>query len=485
MILQAVQVSSRQFSGPGREAKSAGTTADSAFGAVLTQQSQEGLQVSGNVERPRSNEFGSDLQVSSLPKKQPEADGSLEVSDAYSALSEAAGLQFFYLQPPNLTTESGDSAGSGDAAFMSGFSLTQGSAPFLQAVQAPETQLLSGLPADTVSLAETADPVFPDAAQPEAQNRGFLSDAGVTVMPAAPENIQNRGNLPNATVLPAELLDISQGDSAASSFTNVIVQLAETAEPETTGVLPEAMKAETGQPVLTKGEGDAGPEGELLFKTAENAAQAPAETAALTEEHSEKNFGQSLLSEKEGGGASKREAEPELSAKDVPQESVFERLGFSRGVIQVADASSRLDKAPVHQVADQVRLLIDKNRSEYELQLSPESLGRVSVRLSMNDGVMTVVLAAQSPKTQELLRAGSDEIASLLKESGAARAEVAVTVSQPDQSSNQQTAYQEQESSGRQNAYYQQRQTDKDNRSADFEAMLLDLKMEEITQTAL
>ncbi len=49
------------------------------------------------------------------------------------------------------------------------------------------------------------------------------------------------------------------------------------------------------------------------------------------------------------------------------------------------------------------------------MELHPQNLGKVSVKLSMQGGLLTVEIVAANPKTQSMLMASSDQIKSVLQ----------------------------------------------------------------------
>ena len=58
---------------------------------------------------------------------------------------------------------------------------------------------------------------------------------------------------------------------------------------------------------------------------------------------------------------------------------------------------------------------LQAGKKEFTMELYPKSLGKVSVRMTAEDGVLTVEISASSPKTQSLLLSNADEIRSILR----------------------------------------------------------------------
>lgn len=84
-------------------------------------------------------------------------------------------------------------------------------------------------------------------------------------------------------------------------------------------------------------------------------------------------------------------------------------------VIKISDASSDTAKTTCHQVADKILLNYKAGKPEFQMDLYPQDLGKVSVKLSMQSGVLTVAVQASNPKTQSMLMENSSEIRSFLQ----------------------------------------------------------------------
>ena len=84
-------------------------------------------------------------------------------------------------------------------------------------------------------------------------------------------------------------------------------------------------------------------------------------------------------------------------------------------VIKISDASADTAKTTCHQVADKILLNYKAGKPEFQMDLYPQDLGKVSVKLSMQSGVLTVAVQASNPKTQSMLMENSSEIRSFLQ----------------------------------------------------------------------
>lgn len=109
-------------------------------------------------------------------------------------------------------------------------------------------------------------------------------------------------------------------------------------------------------------------------------------------------------------------------------------------VIKVSNAPVA-EKVPVaHQISEAVVQGLKNGKQQLQVDLYPQSLGKVSVKLVSEGGMLTVELAASNPKTQSLLASNSGEIRSMLQDT---TNHSSVQVAVPDQPAQQQFAQQQ------------------------------------------
>lgn len=96
---------------------------------------------------------------------------------------------------------------------------------------------------------------------------------------------------------------------------------------------------------------------------------------------------------------------------------VSELLNSGNVVVKVSDEASLVNKSVMTQVTDQIAANYNADNSEFEVELYPESLGKVSVKLSIVDDVLTVSIVADNAKSQSLLMSHSEQIQSILQDS--------------------------------------------------------------------
>lgn len=99
-------------------------------------------------------------------------------------------------------------------------------------------------------------------------------------------------------------------------------------------------------------------------------------------------------------------------------------------VVRISDTPAAAKAHVAGQVADAVVQHFKTGKHQFQVDLYPQSLGKVSVKLVAENGTLTIEIAAANPKTQSLLASSSGEIRSLLQASTGQTVEV--TVHQPD-----------------------------------------------------
>ncbi len=142
----------------------------------------------------------------------------------------------------------------------------------------------------------------------------------------------------------------------------------------------------------------------------------------------------------------------QVSEKEVQpsQVSAFQQMMQTGNVIiKVSDAQPAAVKTVPQQLTDKITLNYKAGKPQFEMDLYPKELGKVTVKLAMQSGALTVEIAAANPKTQSLLMSSSGEIRSLLEST----AHQPVQIMQPTQE-----AYGYQQSESGSHARQQQQQ---------------------------
>lgn len=152
-------------------------------------------------------------------------------------------------------------------------------------------------------------------------------------------------------------------------------------------------------------------------------------------------------------------------------------------VIKISGAVSDTAKPAVRQVADNVLSHVKSGDSHFEMELFPKNLGKVTVKLAAQNGMITVEIAAADPKTHNMLLSGAGEIRSMLE--SAVHQPVQVREAAQNMSWDQQQggnpshSGQEENRQDRQSPYHADRD-DTDTGTEDFLAMLQQLRMKTI-----
>lgn len=150
------------------------------------------------------------------------------------------------------------------------------------------------------------------------------------------------------------------------------------------------------------------------------------------------------------------------NGKTNPSQNVTSETGkisnlYSDGkiVLKISDTPAKA-KIPVNQqVSSAVAQGIKAGKHQIQVDLYPQSLGKVSVKLMSQNGLLTVEIAASNSKTQSLLASNSDEIKSMLQSS----TNQTVQISHPEQEARQYA--QRQDQSAYQQGNQQQEQKEK------------------------
>lgn len=147
-------------------------------------------------------------------------------------------------------------------------------------------------------------------------------------------------------------------------------------------------------------------------------------------------------------------------APDLSQTGAAQTADLYSGgnvVIKVSNAGQKPVIPAARQVANAIAAQIPKGRQEFQVNLYPQSLGKVAVKMVAENGILTITLSAANPRTQSLLASNSGEIRSMLQASNGQP----VTVNTPQQAG--QSAWYAQQQGGGNSAYQQQQQQNQPN----------------------
>ncbi len=161
--------------------------------------------------------------------------------------------------------------------------------------------------------------------------------------------------------------------------------------------------------------------------TTEATAETPAQTQPLSTQESavssteepQQSDSQTQVSAAEAKTETLPQKEPVQSDPHVlpGTQQLSDLYAGSKVVVKVSDAPTQT-KAPVSsQISNAVADGLKAGKQQLQVDLYPESLGKVSVKLASENGILTVEILAANPKTQSLLASSSGEIRSILHNS--------------------------------------------------------------------
>lgn len=159
--------------------------------------------------------------------------------------------------------------------------------------------------------------------------------------------------------------------------------------------------------------------------------------------------------------SAKTEQKTDGAAALVPQTRP-NSYGTGNVVIKVSDAPvPRSAQSVFHQVANAISENMKNGRQEFQVDLYPQSLGKVTVKMISANGLLTVELAASNPKTQSILLSNSGDIRNILEAS--ANQQIVVQ-------SQQAPSWYAQQHGGHSGAQQQQQQNGQNRRDAQAES---------------
>lgn len=283
----------------------------------------------------------------------------------------------------------------------------------------------------------------------------LLTDAGqtVTVLPAETALPENAAALQTVAAVTQPLTAETAAAGTVMSQPETTAPAAETALQQPQPAV-EQPQAETAAPVTTQ---TAAPTVSAQGTQVQQQAAENAEVAV------------------DDGGAARRQ-EPELDAASVQTGGTAQPL-----FTDTTTMPQRVGDAPVvdteradleQQLTGRLTEALSEGSRRVEVRLTPEHLGRVVVEMQQDtDGVLQVVLHAETPEAAKLLSQHSDALGLMLQ--GTQHTEVRVEVQQPQQD---QPSQQQADQNGGQNPG-QHRQQEQRRQQADPERFLQQLRL--------
>ena len=126
-----------------------------------------------------------------------------------------------------------------------------------------------------------------------------------------------------------------------------------------------------------------------------------------------------------------------------PQQSIEPIMAFAQATEQPIDSFARptpveapLPQAPVNpqnvmeQIVSHMRFEVRGDMAEIRIQLRPEHLGEVSLRVAMQNGIVVAQFVAESQRVKEIIESNFNQLRDALEQQGINVAEIEVSVSQ-------------------------------------------------------
>ena len=130
---------------------------------------------------------------------------------------------------------------------------------------------------------------------------------------------------------------------------------------------------------------------------------------------------------------------------DAPKEMVSREAELTQ--VKVSDKINLTSAHAADELAETVLVKVSENTKEYELQLDPAELGKIKIRLVIENGKIHVAMSCENQKAADLLAATGGRLKAVIEERTGS--EVFVQVEQEEQ-------YQQQDKEGRSNGREQQ-----------------------------
>lgn len=386
------------------------------------------------------------------PGKKSESQGSSVQANVQTAVTVQGMIPNFSLSAPAVPV----------SAPAAGALLSKGAGDTAVSAVSPNVTAPAGNPV----MPSMNSPVLPVDAKGTAPAAQIPSQAAPTSIPTAP--------LPQTAAAQQTVPDPipAAGTSAAVS---------EVLSPQTVSSQPAAAESSVRKTdrrlpntaSQTKAEPESEPEEVPAGELPENPVSILTDQTASPIGQAEPSGGKTAVSQLSFG---KTEQKTDSAAALIPQ-AQQNPSEAGKVVIKVSDAPAAHSSQPVfHQVANAIWQNMKNGRQEFQVDLYPQSLGKVTVKLTSENGLLTVELAASNPKTQSLLLSNSGDIRSILQSSANQQVVVQSQQAQPwygqQQGGHSGAQQQQQQQGGREQRHSQSDQADMLFSAGDFLSLL-------------
>ena len=114
---------------------------------------------------------------------------------------------------------------------------------------------------------------------------------------------------------------------------------------------------------------------------------------------------------------------------DLTGGKIFSNTMLMNSVKKV-DVRSNQFMQMISKIADEIRLTVDKNKNEMTIKLQPETLGKLTVKISSENGVMNASFFAENDKAKTMIENNMIELKNSLEKQGIQVQNLTVTVDQ-------------------------------------------------------
>ena len=227
---------------------------------------------------------------------------------------------------------------------------------------------------------------------------------------------------------PAELLTIPEYQESLKQLSEAVKEIAVTeappAEPKLALERLAGLVAELDEEnrlVITEAEEEAEP-----FKVA---ARDEGSASRGSEENAEvSRFYEAAPIVQEAPEVMLQEAQPVEVTTAANPTTIETQAAAVQSAAQAAAASSAVPSQIMQQIVAHVKTIAPENFSELRLTLRPESLGDVSMRIAVQNGVVMALFVAESLRIKEIIESNFNQLRDALEEQGIAVSELFVSV---------------------------------------------------------
>ncbi len=434
MALQEISLSTQMVQAPASSSGAAksGASADAAFLSLMQTASQRAVP-QGKAPAQGASDGKTEGQ---LPGDGDTADGRTAAPpyDA-SALAALFAVQTGK-QNPNAVQTAADTVQPGPAASQAAqtslvqpaqSSAVQESMSLLQPASEQQSSAGPTVPQDTGQKTQT----FTAAAQQLPSVAQQTSGSGTPAQTAASVQTGQQPVSADKAVLP-EVFPQQTAYEAPQAAAQTAPQRSEATAPAQAQSLPPVPQPDTSGRIVVLSSADTTAQSPVQASDGISGSKDTAAVPAGEETSKLRTAEQGFAGNTGGSGREERISAEDSAGASAPSAAALYAGG--KVVIKVSDKTAQTQVSPSRQVANAVAEGFKSGTKQLQVDLYPDSLGKVSVKLTSRDGLLTVQLAADNAKTQDLLASSSGDIRSMLQTATGQ----SVQVVQPDTSAAQQ-----------------------------------------------